>query len=190
MTIGAWIISLCALGWLAVMWLYERGQNAVLHPLWIILPFLVAAAYRLLGGPSLFIAAAAAIVLLAAERKHLQNRLLEMLIVITAIIGVSWILFTMQIPTAYGVVGIIVFWLSWELHAIEGKDAIVLITCQILWPGLEYITVCLAVVLGWALIARIREGGWLKRHAMPGTLLILISAGLFILYSAYQAIQK
>jgi hypothetical protein len=77
--------------------------------------------------------------------------------------------------------------LSWEFHAIEARDGIILITCQVLWPGIEFVDAYLIVLLGWALIVRIREGGWLKRHAMPGIPLIAIAVVMLLMYTAYRS---
>jgi hypothetical protein len=91
------------------MWFYERGQKASPHPLWIVIPYLVSAAYRLFQGDSSQLVVAAIIVLLTAERKHLQSRLLELLVLIAAIMGLLYTLFTAKLFTAYGIAGVMVF---------------------------------------------------------------------------------
>jgi hypothetical protein len=186
MTLPGWIISLCALVWLGILWFYKRSQHANMSLIWLILPIVFAAAFQLLSKQSPLVAAAAGVVLLVAERNHLQSKLLEWLILIAGILAIGWMLFTAPINTAYGIVGILVFWFSWELRAIDSETAIILMTCQILWPGMEFVFACLVVFLGWALIVRIREGGWLKAHAVQGLPLVAVSAIVFLAYMAYK----
>ncbi len=187
MLIFDWIISFCALAWLLILWFYERSQHTKLGAVWIILPFLVSVAFRVINGQFFMVAAAAVMVLLAAERSHLQSKLLEIIIFSAAILIIGWMLFTSSLVAGYGIVGILIFWVSWELHAIEGDIAIILLTLQILWPGFEFISVYLVVLLVWAIIVRIREGGWLKSHVMPGKSLIAVAAAAFLAYMAYRA---
>jgi hypothetical protein len=186
MLISDWIISLCALTWLAIMYFYERSQPTKLGAVWIFLPFLVSAAFRVVNGQYYMVAAAAVMVLLVAERSHLQSKLLERIIFAAAILLMGWMLFTAPLVAGYGIVGILVFWIAWELHTIEGEIAIMLITLQILWPGFEFISVYLVVLLVWAIIVRIREGGWLKSHATPGKPQITVAAAAFMAYQAYR----
>jgi hypothetical protein len=170
MTLPGWIISLCALVWLGILWFYKRSQRNPLGLVWLLLPLIFTAAFQLLSKQSPLAAAAAGVVLLVAERRHLQSKLLEWMILIVGILAIGWMLFTTPLNTAFGIVGILVFWFSWELRAIDSETAIILMTCQVLWPGMEFVFACIVVFLGWALIVRIREGGWLRAHAVQGCL--------------------
>jgi hypothetical protein len=156
---------------------------------WTGLPMLVAAIYRLATGQNMLIVAAAAVVVVVSERRHLQQKVLEAFILAAGILVLVWLLFTTPLATAMGIIGVIVFWVSWERHYIGGADAMALITCLILWPGIEFVGAYLIAGLIWSLAVRIKQGGWLKGHESPGLAIIAAAAVLFMAYQAYRSLK-
>ena len=86
------------------------------------------------------------------------------------VLVLGWLLLTGEFTAGMGIIGIIVFWVSWERHYIGGADAMALITCLILWPGIEFVVAYLVAGLIWSLGGpdqgrRLAEGA---RIAGPG----------------------
>ncbi len=135
MLISDWLISIAALLWLITIAVFDIRERRVPHPLWTGVPMLVAAVYRLVVGQHQVIVAAAAVVVLVSERRHLQQKLLETIILVAGILVLGWLLFSGEFTAGMGIIGIIVFWVSWERHFIGGADAMALITCLILVAG-------------------------------------------------------
>jgi len=188
MTIIDWIISLAAIYWLITIAVFDIRTRKVPNPAWTGIPMLVAAVYRLLSGRMEMIVAAAAVVVIVSERRHLKQRVLEGLVLAAGMLVLGWLLFTTGISTAAGIIGIIVFWVAWELRLIGGADAMALITCLMLWPGTEFVLAYLIAGLGWSLGVRIKEGGWLKGHSTPGLAIVAAAAILYIFYQAARVI--
>jgi hypothetical protein len=184
-----WLISIAALGWLLIIAWFDIRERKVPHPAWTGIPMLVAAVYRLVSGQNMLIVVAAAVAVLISERRHLQQKALESLILVAGILLLGWLMFTTEIATGYGIVGVIVFWLSWERKYIGGADAMALITCLILWPGVEFILAYLAAGLVWSLGVRIRQGGWLKAHPSPGLAIIAAAGILYLMDQVYRAVM-
>jgi hypothetical protein len=187
--ISDWLISAAAILWLITIAVFDVRERRVPSPAWTGIPMLAAAVYRLVYGQHVFVVAAAAVAVLVSERRHLQQTLLEGFILAAGIIALGWLLFTTEITTGMAVIGVIVFWISWERHFIGGADAMALITCLILWPGIEFVMCYLVAGLAWSLIIRIREGGWLKGHWAPGIALIASAAILYLLYQIYRTVK-
>jgi hypothetical protein len=178
-----WLISLVALGWLIAVAVINFRTRQVLSPYWTWIPMLVAVAIRVLNGTASLMAAAVVVVLIVSERRHLKHKLLEALMLASGILAIGLIFFTADIPTQSGIGGVVVFWISWELHLIVGADAMTLITCVLLWPNIEFLLAYLIAGLIWSIGARIKEGGWLRSHLIPFPLVIAFSA---VLYLGYQ----
>ena len=134
------------------------------------------------------IVAAAAVVVLVSERRHLQQKLLEAVILAAGVLVLGWLLFTGELTAGMGIIGVIVFWVSWERHYIGGADAMALITCLILWPGIEFVIAYLAAGLIWSLAVRIKQGGWLKGHESPGLAIVAAAAILYLVYQVYRTV--
>lgn len=183
-----WVLSIAVLGWLAAAALGRRAGIKV-GTAWTWIPMLLAVIYRIISGRAVMVVTAAAIVLLLSERRHLKQKLLEGIILAAGILVVGWLMFTTEITAGMGIVGVIIFWIGWEMHMIDGADAMTLITCQIVWPGIEFLMAYLVAGLIWALVLRIREGGWLKTHAAPGMAVIASGAALYILWRVLTALQ-
>jgi dolichol kinase len=189
MSLSDWLISIAALIWLITIAVFDIRERKVPHPVWTGLPMLVAAIYRLATGQNMLIVAAAAVVVVVSERRHLQQKVLEAFILAAGILVLVWLLFTTPLATAMGIIGVIVFWVSWERHYIGGADAMALITCLILWPGIEFVGAYLIAGLIWSLAVRIKQGGWLKGHESPGLAIIAAAAVLFMAYQAYRSLK-
>jgi Flp pilus assembly protein protease CpaA len=184
-----WIVSLAALGWLTAVAVFDIRTRKVPNPFWTGIPMVLASAYRLLSGTHQWVIAAAATAVLVSERRHLKQKLLEGLILVAGFLILVWLMFTTETDAAYGIVGVIVFWMSWELKYIGGADAMVLITCLLLWPGIEFVLAYLIAGLGWSLGARIKQGGWLKSHPVPGLAVVATAAILYLIYQVYLSLK-
>jgi hypothetical protein len=188
MPILAWIISLIALAWLIAVAVFDIRTRQVPSPYWTGIPLLLAVAIRVLSGTAALMAAAAVVVVVISERRHLKQKLLEALVLAAGILAIVWIFFTADIPAQSGIAGVVVFWVSWELHYIGGADAMTLITCILLWPNIEFLLAYLVAGLGWSLGVRIKEGGWLKGHWVPGLAIVATAGILYLIYQVYLAV--
>jgi hypothetical protein len=189
MPILAWIISLVALGWLIAVAVFDIRTRQVPSPYWTGIPLLLAIAIRVLSGTAALMAAAAVVVVVISERRHLKQKLLEALVLAAGILAIIGIFFAADIPTQSGIAGVVVFWVSWELHYIGGADAMTLITCILLWPNIEFLLAYLVAGLGWSLGVRIKEGGWLKGHWVPGLAIVATAGILYLIYQVYLAVK-
>jgi Flp pilus assembly protein protease CpaA len=185
MSLFDWIVSLSALGWLSAVAVFDIRTRHVPNAYWTGVPILLAGAYRVLCGQSPLVAAAAAAVVLISERRHLEQKLLELLVLAAGIMVIAGIYFSVEPDAQMGVAGMVVFWLSWELRYIGGADAMVLITCLLIWPGIEFVLAYLAAGLVWTLGVRVKEGGWLKGHPVPGLAIVASAAAIFLAYRMY-----
>ncbi|MGB7540334.1 MAG: hypothetical protein WBM17_17465 [Anaerolineales bacterium] len=188
MLLPDWLISASALGWLIIIAVFDIRERKVPHPVWTGVPMLVAAVYRLVSGQHQMIVAAAVVAVVISERRHLQQKMLEGIILAAGILVMGWLLFTTELTGAMGIIGIIVFWASWERKYIGGADAMALITCLIVWPGIEFVIAYLVAGLGWSLGVRIKEGGWLKGHPSPGLAIIAAAAIFYLAYQVYRTV--
>jgi hypothetical protein len=176
-----WVLSFAILAWLVILAvgaLVDIGQN----PVWAWIPLVVAAIYRLISGRAELLVVAAAIVLLVSERRHLKQKILEWIILAAGILVIGYLMFTTDLSTGYAIIGIILFWAGWELKMITGVEAMVLITCQLVWTGIEFLEAYLVAGLVWSIIVRIREGKWLKGHALPSRAVVASGAALYLLW--------
>lgn len=180
MPLSDWLISSAAILWLLTVAWFDIRERKVPSSAWTGIPILVAAVYRLASGQHPMIVAAAAVVLAVSERRHLQQKILEGFILAAGILVLGWLMFTVEITAALGIVGVIIFWIAWELRYIGGADAMALITCLILWPGVEFQMAYLAAGLVYSLVIRIKEGGWLRAHPSPGLVIVALGAIFFL----------
>jgi Flp pilus assembly protein protease CpaA len=176
MTALDWIVSLACLAWLVVLAVFDIRERKVPHLLWTAIPVALAAAYRLAAGPERLVVAAAAAAVAASERRQLKNRAVEWIVFTAAAGFFLWTLTTASGGDALGIIGVCVFWLSWEMRWIGGADAMALITCLLVWPGIAFVLAYLAAGLIWSLGVRMKEGGWRRAHWVPG-LAIVATAG-------------
>jgi hypothetical protein len=185
-----WLISLVALVWLIVVAFIIIRRHQVLSPSWTWIPLLIAVAIRLLIGTAAWMVAVVAIVLLISERRHLQHKLLEALALVSGLLVILLIFFITDIPTQSGIGGVLVFWISWELHFIGGEDAMILITCILLWPNIEFLLAYLTAGLICSIGIRFKEGGWLKGHIVPIPLVIAFSGVIYLGYQLFLLAVK
>jgi Flp pilus assembly protein protease CpaA len=184
-----WIISLAALAWLIAVAVFDIRTRKVPNPLWTGIPLLAAVAIRVLNGTAQWMAAVAVIAVVISERRHLQQKMLEALVLAAGVVAIVWIFFIADVPTQSGIAGVVVFWLSWELHYIGGADAMTLITCVLIWPNIEFLLAYLAAGLIWSLGARIKQGNWLKFHPVPGLAVVATAGFLYLIYQVYLAVK-
>ena len=189
MPILDWIISLVALGWLIAIAVFDIRTRQVPSPLWTGIPILVALAIRVLSGTAQLMVLVAVVTVIVSERRQLKHKGLEALALVAGILAIVLIFFVADIPTQSGIAGVVVFWVSWELHYIGGADAMTLITCILLWPNIEFLLAYLAAGLFWATGARIKQGGWLKAHMVPGLAVIATAAIIYLIYQVYLLVK-
>jgi hypothetical protein len=189
MTLIVWIISLAALAWLITVAVFDIRTRQVPSPYWTGIPLLLAVVIRVLSGTAALMAAVAVVVVVISERRHLKQKLLETLVLVAGVLVIVWIFFLADIPTQSGIAGVVLFWVSWELRYIGGADAMTLITCVLLWPNIEFLLAYLIAGIAWSLGARIKQGGWLKFHPVPGLAVIATAGILYLMYQVYLAIK-
>jgi hypothetical protein len=177
-----WVISIAALCWLITVAVVDIRVRKTLNPYWTWIPMLLAGTYRVFIGPSALIAASVAVVIGISERNHLRSKGLEVMSLAAGIIAIVLIFFVADIPTQSGIVGVVVFWIAWELHYISGIDAMTLITCVLLWQRIEFVMAYLVAGLIWSIGIRVKEGGWLKSHLIPMPAVIAFSALIYLVY--------
>lgn len=185
-----WIISFFALSWLIAMAAIVARKPQPLRPSWTWIPMLLAIAIRVLSGQAAWMAAAVAVVIFVSERRHLQQKALEVLTLAAGILAIGFIFFTADIPTESGIGGVLVFWIAWELHYIPGADAMTLITCVLLWPNVEFLLSYLAAGLIWSIGVRIKEGSWLKSHSLSMRSIIAFSGVIYLGYQLFLLTVK
>jgi hypothetical protein len=185
MTLVEWIVSLLALAWLIAIAVFDIRKRVLPSPLWTGIPLILAAGYRLLAGSREMIVAAAAIAVLLSERRNLKRKPMEIAVLAGGLVILGWMMIRADLGIVSGIVGILVFWISWELHFIGGADAMALITCLMIWPGLEFITAYLVAGLGWSFGVRLKESGWLKGHPVPGLAIVATAAVLYLGYGLF-----
>jgi hypothetical protein len=182
MSIFDWIISLVAFCWLTVLAIMDR-QKKKINPLWTGIPLMIALAVRMLTGIVSLMSVTAIMIFLISERRHLKHRGLEALVLLAGLFVIVFLLFVSDIDTQVGMAGLIIFWFAWELHFIDGLNAMILMTCILVWPQENFLIAYLASGLLWSLVIRFREGSWLKGHSLPMPLVLLLSVILFLGYS-------
>lgn len=181
MTWFDWLVSIVALIWLIAIAMFDIRDRRIPHLLWTAIPLALAAVYRLASGRLQMVVLAAVFAVIVSERRQLKNRIVEWIVLITALIFFLWILTTAESLVALGLIGICVFWLSWEMRWIGGADAMALITCILLWPGMAFVIAYLVAGLIWSIGARVKEGGWRRGHWVPGLGIVATAAALTIL---------
>jgi phosphatidylserine synthase len=184
-----WIVSLIALCWLIAIAVFDIRQRKVPNPYWTGIPILAAIVFRVLSGAEGWMAAAAVVTVIISERRHLEHKGLEALALAAGGVMIALIFFSVNTLTQAGIAGILVFWISWELHYIGGADAMTLITCVLLWPSTDFLLAYLAAGLIWSLGVRIKEGGWRKSHSVPGLAIVALAGIFFLLYQGYLLIR-
>lgn len=188
MTLLDWIVSLIALGWLIAAAVFDIRTKQVPNILWNAIPFAIAILYRLIFGQVQIVVAGAVVTVIASERRQVRNGLVEAMILIAALLFFLWLFTTASGSTALGLVGICVFWVSWELHFIGGADAMALITCLLVWPGFGFVFAYLLAGVGWSVGVRIKEGGWRKAHWAPGLAIVASAAVIYLAVLVYMQV--
>ena len=185
-----WLISSIALIWLIVMAVIVIRKHQLLSPRWTWIPLLLAMAIRVISGQAVWMAAAVAVVLLISERRHLKQKVLEVMVLVAGILAIGFIFFSADIPTKSGIGGVLVFWIAWELHYISGAESMTLLTCVLLWPNVEFLLAYLSAGLIWVIGVRIKAGDWLKSHAMPMSAIIAFSGAIYLAYQVILLVKN
>jgi hypothetical protein len=173
------------MSWLIAVAILDIRTRQLPSPYWTGIPLLLAVVIRMLSGTAGWMAAVTLVTVVISERRHLKNKLLEVLVLAAGILAIVLIFFTADIPTQSGIAGLVVFWISWELHFIDGSDAMTLITCVLLWPNIEFLLAYLMAGLIWSIGVRIKEGNWLKSHRIHMPRVIAFSAGIYLVYQLF-----
>ncbi|RPI30266.1 MAG: hypothetical protein EHM70_14315 [Chloroflexota bacterium] len=182
-TTGILVVTLAWLGYLS--WYdIQKGERPP-HAAWVLAPFVIAVAIRLLaGGYSLAALATAALVV--SNRKQMAERCRRLASGIgIAIVILSTLASLPSHPT--GTLAMLAFWLSWELapEFIGGADALVSMTLFLLWPQYGLLIAILAGHL-LATLGLLAWDGYRKRkltlmHRIPGMPVLAVSVVFFAL---------
>jgi hypothetical protein len=139
--------------WLLAMFIWEYRYSRTPELFWFLIPLLTMLIYRSLTGCwQLSLITFTAILL--SERRHLQSRILSVLL----LVGAAFLLFLL-LPWAApaveeGIVGICLFWIAWERKIISSQIALTLFVCVLFWMGIGFIIVY--IVLGFIFLLAIR----------------------------------
>jgi hypothetical protein len=139
--------------WLLAMFIWEYRYSRTPELFWFLIPLLTMLIYRSLTGCwQLSLITFAAILL--SERRHLQSRILSVLL----LVGAAFLLFLL-LPWAApaveeAIVGICLFWIAWERKIISSQIALTLFVCVLFWMGIGFIIVY--IVLGFIFLLAIR----------------------------------
>ncbi|MCC7359924.1 MAG: hypothetical protein IT317_10630 [Anaerolineales bacterium] len=149
------LLELAVLIWLAPLALYDLRRKEVPHMACVAVPCLAAIVYSLAGG-IWQLSAAAAIAVVASERSFVRDVRVRRWLFSVAL-AVACLLVLDSGEAAPGAIGVIGFWLAFELGWWAGADAVVAITLALLWPGVELLVAIAAAHLGIMVIL------WLAR---------------------------
>ncbi len=179
------------LGWLAVLSVYDlRYRSRPEHPIWMLVPLLLAGLYRFwLGGWVLTLLAFT--VLVISEREHLPGKAAAWIrrLCMPAVLILATVC---ERQLALGFVNISIFWLAWEASAsgwlpgaIGGTDALIAITLTLLWPQAGLVVAILLAHLLASLVAscydlvRHRK---LTLHSLPSVPILAGAVVLFVFF--------
>jgi Flp pilus assembly protein protease CpaA len=185
MTLFDWLVSIAVFAWLIILAVFDIRERKVPHLLWTAIPFLLAAVYRLAAGQGRMVVFAAVVAVAASERRQLKNRAVEWIVLAAVGVFFLWLMITEGSGSAPAIIGICVFWLSWERRWIGGADAMALITCLLVWPGIAFVIAYLIAGLIWSLGVRIKEGGWRRGHWVPGLGIVATAAAITLVNLAF-----
>ena len=174
-----WIIFGLVVVWLAMVSWFDIRKNEIPHSAWVIIPIILASAYRIWqGGWPLVLLTAFVVVVSERERISILFQMNELGRIIT------WLpllflgaFFAVQL-SPIAALAIIGFWAAWELKWWGGADAVSAITVCLIWPGMSFIVSFLVihfiVVIASGLVSMIREQK-IKLHRLPGLPILLAS---------------
>jgi hypothetical protein len=179
-------MTIPVLTWLATISWFDVKKREIPHSAWVIIPLACAMVYRLIMGDWQLVVLAV-LVSLVSERSRLAK--------MTNLPFDGW---SFWIPPLFllaywgifantvGTLGILGFWIAWELHCWGGADAVACIALVLLWPNIAFVIALLSVHLVAAIAATIysllREHR-LHLHNLPGLPLLLATFLVYLIFS-------
>jgi hypothetical protein len=181
-----WAASLILI-WLAVLSYFDMKTRMVPHVAWVLIPCLVAMAYRTwLGGWALSGLVLAIIVI--SERNHLSGRLRWMAALFPIPVMAVWMTAD-GLQDVMPMLAVIGFWLAWEFRAWGGADALIAITLIQIWPDITFLVMMLVAHLIAGLFTHMvtwtRYGPTTIPIRLPGIPLIMISTMGYIFWELF-----
>ena len=178
-----WIIFGLVVIWLAMVSWFDIRKSEIPHSAWVIIPIILASAYRIWqGGWPLVLLTA--FVVVVSERERISNlfQMDELGRIITwfppLFLGAY---FAIQL-SPIAALAIIGFWAAWELKWWGGADAVAAITVCLIWPGIffiiSFLAIHLIVAIASGLVSMVREQK-IMLHRLPG-LPILLASVIFL----------
>jgi hypothetical protein len=174
-----WIIFGLVVVWLAMVSWFDIRKSEIPHSAWVIIPIILASAYRIWqGGWPLVLLTAFVVVVSERERISILFQMDELGRIITwfplLFLGAF---FAVQI-SPIATLAIIGFWAAWELKWWGGADATAAITLILIYPELIFIVAFLGVhvfvTIGLAIRSLMKEKS-IQLHKVPGLPLLLLA---------------
>ncbi len=174
-----WVILSIVILWLAAVSWFDLRKGEVPHSLWVIVPLILAAAYRFWqGGWQLVVLAG--LVALISERERISKlfsfeevgRVLTWLPFL--LLALFWSVQNNPI-TALSIVG---FWIAWELGWWGGADAVSAMALSLVWPGADFFLAffgCHAIVALGLMAFTYKIERKVKVHRLPGLPIMLLA---------------
>ncbi len=174
-----WVILGVVILWLAAVSWFDLRKGEVPHSLWVIIPLVLAGAYRFwLGGWQLVILTG--LVALISERERI-SRLFgfeEIGQVLTwlpfLLLALFWSVQNDPI-TALSIVG---FWIAWDLGWWGGADAVSAMALCLVWPGPSFFLAffgCHAIIALGLMAFTYKTERKVKVHRLPGLPIMLLA---------------
>jgi len=174
-----WIIFGLVVIWLAMVSWFDIRKSEIPHSAWVIIPIILASAYRIWqGGWPLVLLTAFVVVVSERERISILFQMDELGRIITWLpllfLGAY---FAVQL-SPIAALAIIGFWAAWEFKWWGGADATAAITIILIYPELIFIVAFLGVhvfvTIGLAISSLIKEKS-IQLHKIPGLPLLLLA---------------
>lgn len=174
-----WIIFGLVVAWLGIVSWFDIRKNEIPHSAWVIIPIILAGAYRVWQGGWVFVFLAA-VVVAVSERERISNLFqideIERIFPWLPLVSLG-LLFAIQLSPIVAL-AIIGFWVAWELKWWGGADATAAITIILIYPGLAFILALLGVhivvTIGLAIRSLMKDNTF-KLHKIPGLPLLLLA---------------
>ena len=174
-----WIILGMVTIWLTAVSWFDLRKGEVTHSAWVIVPLVVAGAYRTWQGDWQLVVLAG-LVALISERERISKlfRFEEIGRVLTwlplLLLALFWSVQNDPI-SAFSIVG---FWVAWELGWWGGADAVSAIALCLVWPGSEFFLAffgCHAIVAIGLLAFTYKTERKVRLHRWPGLPIMLMA---------------
>ena len=174
-----WIILGIVMIWLAAVSWFDLRKGEVPHSAWVIVPLLLAGAYRAWQGDWQLVVLTG-LVALISERERISKlfafeeigRILTWLPLL--LLALFWSVQNNPI-TALSIVG---FWIAWELGWWGGADAVSAMALCLVWPGPAFFLAffgCHAIVAFGLMAFTYKTERKVKVHRLPGLPIMLLA---------------